>query len=104
MKRPDSRRALSDDFDTLVDAEILLGRYPEVSQAERDRIGHFLRHGSPLDIGLLSSNAQAWKAAETFKLENPRYFASGFGVYAGWAVAIFGIGATLVLIKDMGLN
>lgn len=104
MQRPDSRRTLSDDFETLADAEILLSKYPQVSHAERDRIGHFLRHGSPLDIGLLSSNARAWTAAETFKLENPRYFAPGLGVYAGWTVAILGIGATLVLIKDMGLN
>ena len=104
MQRPSSRRALSDDFEMLNDAEILLRKYPEVSQEERDRIGHFLRHGSALDIGLLSSNAQVWEAAETFKSENPGYFATGLRVYAGWAVAVLGISATLVFIKDMGLN
>lgn len=104
MQRTDSRRAISNDFETLAETEALLSKYPEVTASERDRIGHFLRHGSPLDIGLLSSNAKAWKAAEAFKEENPGYFALGLKVYAGWTFAILAISATLALIKDMGLN
>jgi hypothetical protein len=104
VKKPESRRAISHDFDALAETEALLRKYPHVTDAERDRIGRFLRHGSPMDIGLLSSNPDVWTAAQNFRAENRGYFALGGGFYAGWVVALVSIGLGLLFIKDMGLN
>ena len=104
MQGSDSRRSIAHDLDALIDAEALLAKYPNVSADEHERIGRFLSKGAPIDIGLLSSNAGLWKTAERFRLEHPRYFRLGMGVYAGWVAALIGIAAGLILIKDMGLN
>ena len=103
MTKQQSRRAIARDFDALSDAEALLQKYPDVTATERDRIGHFLRRGSPIDIGLLSSSPDAWRAAETFKADHPGYFKFGAGVYVGWLVALVLLGVGLAAIKDMGL-
>jgi hypothetical protein len=104
VKGSESRRSIAHDPDALSDAEALLAKYPDVSADEHDRIGRFLRKGAPIDIGLLSSNGELWETAERFRLEHPRYFKLGGGVYAGWAVALIGIVGGLILIQDLGLN
>lgn len=104
MTGSQSRRSIALDPDALGDAETLLERYPDVSSSERDRVAHFLRRGAPIDIGLLSSNAELWATAERFKRDNPHYFKVGVRVYIGWAGALTAIIGTLVLIKDAGVN
>lgn len=104
MKGQESRRSLAHDPGVLADAEDILTRYPEVSSEERARIGHFLSRGAPIDVGLLSSNAELWRRAERFKGDHPEYFKIGKGVYAGWIAAVIGIMLVLVLIKDMGVH
>lgn len=65
------RRPIAHDVQILSDAECLLARYPDINAEERDRVGRFLRSGAPIDIGLLSSNAELWRKAERFKVEHP---------------------------------
>ena len=104
MKGSQSQRTLAHDPDALSDAQALLARYPEVTPDERDRLGHFLRRGAPIDIGLLSSNTPLWRIVEQFKRDHPHYFRLGTGVYAGWIAAVVGIALVLILIKDIGLH
>ena len=104
MKASDPRRAIAHDLNALGEAERLLCRYPNVGDEERDRLARFLRHGAPIDIGLLSSNPQLWGAAERFKADHPSYFRLGARVYAGWAAAIAALAIALIFIKDIGLN
>jgi hypothetical protein len=89
MSRTKSRQALAMNADGLASAERLLLQYPDVTDNERDEIGAFLKGAAPIDIGLLSSNAEAWQNAERFKRDHPRYFAVGRGflLYCSAAVA-----------------
>jgi hypothetical protein len=104
MPRTKSRQALAVNADALANAERLLLQYPKVTNNERDEIGAFLKNGAPIDIGLLSSNAEAWQNAERFKRDHPRYFAVGRGflLYCSAAVALLLF--ALFLMKDIGLN
>jgi hypothetical protein len=104
MSRTKSRQALAMNADALANAERLLLQYPDVSETERDEIGAFLKNGAPIDIGLLSSNAEAWQNAERFKRDHPRYFAVGRGflLYCSAVVALLLF--ALFLMKDIGLN
>jgi hypothetical protein len=104
VNAPEPRLTIANDPDALGEVETLLARYPDVSEAERDRIGGFLRKGAAIDIGLLSSNARLWHKAERFRADNPVYFRLGARFYLFWALAIAAIVGTLVLIKDIGLN
>ena len=103
MKVSNTGTAIAHDPEALHDAEGLLGRYPEIDESERDRLAEFLRSGAPIDIGLLSSNRQVWRAADRFRRDHPKYFRMGARGYAGWAAAVTGLGLGLVLIKDMGI-
>ena len=102
MTTANSRGAIAHDLQSLEEVQSLLGRYPEVDQHERDRIAHFLRRGSPIDIGLLSSNPEVWRAASTFKAQHPSYFSISTRVYIGWIIAIASLAAVMLFIKDMG--
>ena len=104
MKGQEPRRSLAHDHGVLADAEEILRRYPDISSEERDRLGHFLSRGAPIDIGLMSSNKDLWRSAERFKGDHPEYFKISRAVYAGWAAAIIGVMLVLVLIKDMGVS
>jgi hypothetical protein len=99
-----ARRSIAHDPNRLDEVQALLKRYPDLSEEERDRVGNFLRHGAPLDLGLLSSDPELWRAAGAFKTHHPGYFAPGRRFYLGWAAAITMLVGGLALIKDMGLN
>lgn len=99
-----ARSAIAHDSETLKDIQALLRRYPDIDEQERDRIGQFLRHGAPIDLGLLSSDPELWSAAGAFKSRHPHYFALGRRFYLGWAAAITALMGGLLLIKDMGVN
>ena len=104
LKAAEQRRSIAHHPETLVKVEELLVSYPDVNGDERDFLAAFLRNGAPIDIGLLSSNAQAWAAAERFRSENPDYFRTGPRVYAAWAAVIGALALALWAMKDMGLN
>jgi hypothetical protein len=98
------RKSIARDAKALSDAEALLSMYPEVTDAELDRIARFLRHGAPIDIGLLSSNASLWEVAERFKNDHPRYFRLRPQVYLWWLLALAALVLCLVNVKDIGLS
>ncbi|WP_114228800.1 MULTISPECIES: hypothetical protein [Sphingomonas] len=98
------RHRLVADGHRLDHVEALLERYPDTSADERDEIGIFLKEASPLEVGLLSSNAAAWTKAEQYKIDHPERFRTSTRT---WAMLI-GIGlaaaATLVLIWDVAAH
>ncbi|RST30093.1 hypothetical protein HMF7854_04075 [Sphingomonas ginkgonis] len=97
-------RSLAVDTAGLARAETLLLAYPDVSDGERDEIAQFLRTGHPMDVGLLSSNSQAWAKAEAFRHVERHYFAHGPRFYLAWLAALVALVAGLVLIKDLGIE
>jgi hypothetical protein len=99
-----ARKAVAADFEALSTTERLLLKYPEISPEERDSIAAFLKNGDPIDVGLLSSNRQAWANAERFKEEHRHYFriARSTYLYLGGIVAVLAFG--LAMLKDIGIN
>lgn len=77
MHNANARSAIAHDPNRLEEVQRLLRRYPDIDAQEHDRVGKFLRHGAPLDLGLLSSNPELWSAAAAYKTHNPHYFALG---------------------------
>lgn len=104
MTRAEPGRTLAHDPDALDEAKILLAKFPDVTADEQCRIGRFLRAGAPIDIGILSSDAELWKSAENFRRNHPEHFRVSARVYAAWVAAILLIGIALVVIKDIGLH
>lgn len=104
MNNAKARSAIAHDANQLEEVQRLLRRYPDIDQQERDRVGEFLRNGAPIDVGLLSSDPELWRAAGAFKTHHPHYFALGRGVYIGWAAGIMALVGGLAMIKDMGVN
>ena len=102
MSTRPARDALAANPERLATAERLLLQYPEVSEAELDLIGDFLKNADPIDVGLLSSNKEAWLNADRFRRQHRYYFALGLRFYLYWAAAIAGIVLVLVLLKDIG--
>ena len=70
----ESRLRLASDPAGLEATEALLERFPDIDEAETKRIAAFIRSGSSLDIGLLSSNQPAWAKVETLRADRPELF------------------------------
>ncbi len=104
MNNANARSGIAHDPKMLDEVQRLLRRYPDLNEQERDRVGKFLRGGAPIDLGLLSSDPELWRAAGAFKAHHPHYFTLGRRFYVGWAAAITTLIGGLALIKDMGVN
>jgi hypothetical protein len=55
----------------------LLGRYPNVSDEEREEILAFMKEGRHLEIGLLTSNGKVRPQLDAFMEEHKRHFRIG---------------------------
>jgi hypothetical protein len=99
-----ARRAIAHNPESIEEVQELLRRYTDINEQERDRVAEFLRHGAPIDVGLLSSDPELWRAAGAFKAHHPQYFTLSRRFYIGWAAAITMLTGGLVLIKDLGPN
>jgi hypothetical protein len=75
MNGPPSVAEYRLDNELLIEVERLLLQYPDVSERELDRITAFLRDGTILEIGLLSTNKPAWRNAESIRAKYPQKFA-----------------------------
>lgn len=104
MKISESRAKLATDPQNLARTEGLLLRYPEVSSDEVEEIGRYLRRASAMDMGLLSTNHQAWSNAERYRLDHPRMFATTAKEKLIWTIATLTVIAIFVLLWDSGLG
>jgi len=69
-------RAIRHDRKRIAD---LLGDYPELSAAETQEILAFIRTGSHLDVGLLTSNEQIRPKLDAFMHDHKAHFELGWG-------------------------
>jgi hypothetical protein len=78
----------------------LLARYPELSEAEFDRLHHwFRREAGPLDVGLLASDpaiAEPYRAYR--KRHHDRFTPRDMAVAAGFVVFAVGIFGGIVMM------
>ena len=104
MKMSESRAKLARNPQSLARAEGLLLQYPQLSPEELAEVGQFLRRAAPIDMGLLSTNQQAWSNAERYRREHPSAFAATFKEKLIWAFATIFVIAILALLWDSGLG
>lgn len=104
MQISESRAKLATDPQNLARTEGLLLRYPDVSSDEVEEIGRYLRRASAMDMGLLSTNQQAWSNAERYRLDHPRMFATTAKEKLVWTIATLTVIAIFVLLWDSGLG
>jgi hypothetical protein len=93
-----SRAKLANDPHTITRIESLLSSYPHVTADEAQEIAGFLRNGSCMDVGLLSTNRNAWAKAEQFRRENATEFATTakeYALFAGTIIALLVLGVLL---------
>ncbi len=75
--------------------EALLERYPDIADADMQRIASYLREASSLDVGLLSSNKEAWAAQEKLRADRPDLFRTSA---RGWMIGLVVIIVSALLI------
>lgn len=71
----------------------LLGRYPNLTDAERQEVLSFMTHGRHLEIGLLTSDEKVRPQLEAFMADHKRHFRIGVADVA-W---LFGVLAAVVM-------
>ena len=104
MKMSESRAKLARNPHGLSRTESLLIQYPQLSSEELKEVGQYLRRASPMDMGLLSTNQEAWSNAERYRREHPSVFAATVKEKLVWAVATIAVVAILALLWDSGLG
>ncbi len=104
MQMTETRAKLATDAHALSRIEMLLLQYPQVTTAEREEIGSYLRRATVMDLGLLSTNEQAWSKAERYRREHPDVFATTAWEYAVWAFLALAFLTTVALLWDGGLG
>lgn len=103
MKMTESRARLATDPHALSQVEALLLRYPNLSPEETEEVGDYLRRAKPIDVGLLSTNKEAWANAEQFRKDNPRVFALTRKEIAVWTLGSLAILAIVLLLWDLAV-
>ena len=82
--------------------ELLLTRYPATSEAERHEIADFLKHATPLEVGLLSSDASVWTKVEQYKTDHPHHFTTSTLALAAWIGLAAAVVLAVILLWDVG--
>ena len=101
MKMSESRARLATDPHALSQVEALLLRYPQLSEEEHEEVGDYLRRARPMDVGLLSTNKEAWTNAERFRKDNPQVFALTRTEIAVWILGGLAVLAVVLLLWDL---
>ena len=104
MQTLPSRQRLAVDPDALQRAEQLLYAYPAISDAEVEEVATYLKSGPPMDIGLLSSNEDAWSAAERLRADHKALFATSIKAWVVWVFSIAAFFAVVAILWDSGLT
>lgn len=104
MTVPDTRQRLSADAEKLAHIEFLLGLYPGTTEDELAQIAHFLKTAPPMDIGLLSSNTEAWLTAEEIRRDHPRLFRTSALTWVTVVTALLAFALVIAWLWDSGLK
>ena len=84
--------------------ELLLDRYPEISLEEEALIIRFLKRGSALEVGLVTSNDAIRAELDRFREDHADQFRIGrAGIVAAVSI-ILGICALVWLLWDAGIS
>jgi len=102
MSNVQSRDRLVGGASQLDRVEDLLGRYPDTNPSEGAEIAAFLKSATPLEVGLLSSNARLWTKAEQYREDHPQHFRMARRELALWLGLGAAVIAALVLLWDVG--
>jgi hypothetical protein len=85
------------DNEMLIRVEELLLQYPDVGERELESIISFLREGTILEIGLLSTNKEAWRNAERIRARYQQKFATTKQEYLALATVMSGMALILLI-------
>lgn len=102
MNDVNSRDRLVGGASQLDRVEDLLERYPDTNATEGEEIAAFLKTATPLEVGLLSSNARLWTKAEQYKQDHPQHFRTSARELALWLGLGAAVIAAIVLLWDVG--
>lgn len=103
MIMTESRAKLASDAHALSRIEMLLVDYPDVSKDEEQEIGSYLRSASAMDIGLLSTNDEAWAKAQRYQKDHPSVFRTTLREFAVWALLAAFLAGVVLLLWDAGV-
>lgn len=82
----------------------LLSRYPEIGDAEKEQILHYLKKGPPLDTALLTTVERIRPQLARFREDHHRHFAAGAKEYAMVAILVAAMVALFVFLWDAGVK
>lgn len=89
---------------TRAHVEGLLKRYPEVTAAEAAEILHFLKHGPPLEVALLTTEEQLRLRLEQFRADHASDFSLQTRHYLLVAALLGILILGCVLLWDVGVK
>jgi hypothetical protein len=81
----------------------LLSRYPDIAEAERQEVLHFLKKGPALETALLSTIEPLRPKLDHFREDHRRHFAVGAKEYVLVAVVLVALAAVFAFLWDSGL-
>ena len=84
--------------------ETLLSSYPDITDAEKEEILHYLKKGPPLDTVLLSTVDHFRPQLERFRRDHRRHFELGAKEYLIVAVLLAALVALFAFLWDSGLK
>lgn len=82
----------------------LLSRYPDITEADREEILHFLKKGPPLDTALLGTVEPVRPQLDRFRADHRRHFEVGAKEYLLVAILLAALAALAALLWDSGLT